>query len=117
MIYLDNSATTKPHKEVLNTFVQVNESFYANPASIHGAGVEANALLDRARGQIADLLKTEDQFVLFTAGGTESNNLAIFGVPKANTHKGKHIITTEIEHPSILEAVKSLEQEGYKVDF
>ncbi|HWK23794.1 MAG TPA: cysteine desulfurase family protein [Ureibacillus sp.] len=117
MIYLDNSATTKPHKEVLDTFVQVNESFYANPSSIHQAGVEANTLLDRARSQIADILHTEEQFVLFTAGGTESNNFAIFGVPKANTHKGKHIITTEIEHASILEAVKSLEQEGYEIDF
>ncbi|QCR33270.1 cysteine desulfurase family protein [Lysinibacillus sp. SGAir0095] len=117
MIYFDNSATTKPHKEVLNTFIQVNESFYANPSSIHEAGVEANTLLDRARSQIADLLHTEEQFVLFTAGGTESNNFAIFGVPKANTHKGKHIITTEIEHPSILEAVKSLQNEGFEVDY
>ncbi|TSI03094.1 cysteine desulfurase family protein [Lysinibacillus sp. BW-2-10] len=117
MIYLDNSATTKPYKEVLNTFIQVNESFYANPASIHEAGVESNTLLDRARGQVANLLHTENQHVLFTAGGTESNNFAIFGVPKANTHKGKHIITTEIEHASILEAAKSLEAEGYEVDY
>lgn len=117
MIYLDNSATTKPHKEVLNTFLQVNESFYANPSSIHEAGVEANSLLDRARGQIADLLHTENQYVLFTAGGTESNNFAVFGISKANTHKGKHIITTEIEHPSIIEAVKSLQNNGYEVDF
>ncbi|RHW33202.1 cysteine desulfurase [Lysinibacillus yapensis] len=117
MIYLDNSATTKPLKEVLNTFVQVNESFYANPSSIHGAGVEANTLLDRARSQLAEILHTEDRFVLFTAGGTESNNFAILGVAKANTHKGKHIITTKIEHPSILEAVKSLQHEGYEVDY
>lgn len=117
MIYLDNSATTKPHKEVLNTFVQVNESYYANPASIHAAGVDANTLLDRARSQIANILHTEDQYVLFTAGGTESNNFAIFGVPKANTHKGKHIITTEIEHPSILEAVKALQKDGYEIDY
>lgn len=117
MIYLDNSATTKPHKEVLDTFVQVNESFYANPASIHEAGVNANTLLDRARSQIANILHTEDKYVLFTAGGTESNNFAIFGVPKANTHKGKHIITTEIEHPSILEAVKALQKDGYEVDY
>ncbi|MFP3917031.1 cysteine desulfurase family protein [Lysinibacillus telephonicus] len=117
MIYLDNSATTKPHKEVLDTFVQVNESFYANPASIHEAGVDANTLLDRARSQIAKILHTEDKYVLFTAGGTESNNFAIFGVPKANTHRGKHIITTEIEHPSILEAIKALQKDGYEVDY
>lgn len=117
IVYLDNSATTKPLKEVLNTFIQVNESFYANPASIHEAGVEANTLLDRARSQIANILHTEEQLVLFTAGGTESNNFAIFGVSKANTHIGKHIITTEIEHPSILEGVKSLQKDGYEVDY
>ncbi|RKJ14316.1 aminotransferase class V-fold PLP-dependent enzyme, partial [Butyricicoccus sp. 1XD8-22] len=117
MIYFDNSATTKPYKEVLDTFIQVNEHFYANPASIHEAGVEANELLDRARSQVAQILKTDDYSVLFTGGGTESNNFAIFGVTKANTHKGKHIITTEIEHASILESVKSLEKEGFEVDY
>nr|WP_106780423.1 cysteine desulfurase family protein [Lysinibacillus timonensis] len=117
MIYFDNSATTKPYKEVLDTFIQVNEQYYANPASIHEAGLTANTLLDRARSQMANILKTDDKNVLFTAGGTESNNFAIFGVVKANTHKGKHIITTEIEHPSILEAVKALEKDGYEVDY
>ena len=117
MIYLDNSATTKPYKEVLNTFIQVNESFYANPASIHAAGVESNALLDRARAQIAKILRTDDRQVLFTAGGTESNNFAIFGIAKANTHKGKHIITTEIEHASVLEAIRVLEADGYEIDY
>lgn len=117
MIYLDNSATTQPHKEVLDTFVQVNESYYANPASIHEAGVEANTLLERARAQVAQLLQTEEQNILFTAGGTESNNFAIFGITKANTHKGKHIVTTEIEHPSVLEAVKVLQNDGFEVDY
>ena len=117
MIYFDNSATTQPFKEVLDTFVKVNENFYANPSSIHAAGVEANQLLDRARNQLAKILNTDDQFIYFTAGGTESNNLAIFGVPKANTHRGKHIITTEVEHASVLEAVKSLESEGFEVDY
>ncbi|HWL25337.1 MAG TPA: cysteine desulfurase family protein [Ureibacillus sp.] len=117
MIYFDNSATTKPNNEVLNTFIKVNEEFYANPASIHEAGMDANTLLDRARNQVAQLFNTEEKCVIFTAGGTESNNFAIFGVSKANTHKGKHIITTEIEHASILEAVKSLEKEGFEVDY
>lgn len=117
MIYFDNSATTRPYREVLDTFVKVNEHFYANPASIHEAGVEANELLDRARSQVADIFNTNENCVIFTAGGTESNNLAIFGVSKANTHKGKHIITTKIEHASILEAVKSLEKEGFEVDY
>ncbi|MCP1145578.1 cysteine desulfurase family protein [Lysinibacillus endophyticus] len=117
MIYLDNSATTKPYKEVLNTFIQVNESFYANPASIHEAGVESNTLLDRARAQMAKILGTDDRQVLFTAGGTESNNFAIFGIAKANTHKGKHIITTEIEHASVLESIRVLQADGYEIDY
>lgn len=117
MIYFDNSATTKPYDEVLHTFVKVNENYYANPASIHSFGVEVNQLLDAARSQIAQILHTESQNVLFTAGGTESNNFAIFGVAKANHHIGKHIITTEIEHASVLEAVKALENEGYEVDY
>ena len=83
MIYLDNSATTKPHKEVLATFMQVNEQYYANPASIHNAGVESNALLTKAREQMAHILNTEAKHVLFTSGGTESNNAAIYGVSKS----------------------------------
>lgn len=116
-IYLDNSATTKPHPEVMQTFLQVNELYYANPASIHEAGVEANTLLMRAREQIANIVQTETQDVIFTAGGTESNNFAIFGSAQANTHKGKHIVTTEIEHPSVLEAVKRLAQQGFDIDY
>lgn len=117
MIYLDNSATTKPLPEVLDTFIKVNELYYANPASIHEAGVEANNLLNSARHQIAKILNTNEEHVLFTGGGTESNNFAIFGITKANSHIGKHVITTEIEHPSILEAMKELEKNGYDVEY
>ncbi len=117
MIYLDNSATTKPHKDVLATFMLVNEQYYANPASIHRAGVESNALLTKAREQLANILHTEEKNILFTSGGTESNNAAIFGLAKSSNFRGKHIITTEIEHPSILEAVKRLEEEGYEIDY
>lgn len=117
MIYLDNSATTKPHKEVLATFMQVNELYYANPASIHKAGVESHALLTKAREQMAQIVNTEPHSVLFTSGGTESNNFAVYGVAKSSGFRGKHIITTEIEHPSILEAVKRLAEEGFEVDY
>lgn len=117
MIYLDNSATTKPHEAVMQTFLQVNEHYYANPASIHRAGVEANDLLMRAREQVAGILKTEDTNIIFTAGGTESNNFALYGVARASTHKGKHIIISEIEHPSVLEAAKLLAEEGFEVDY
>lgn len=117
MIYLDNSATTKPLPEVLDTFIKVNEVYYANPASIHEAGVETNKLLNSARHQMAKILNTKEELVLFTAGGTESNNFAIFGTTKANTHIGKHVITTEIEHPSVLQSMKQLEIDGYEVDY
>ncbi|OEC00235.1 aminotransferase class V [Lysinibacillus sphaericus] len=116
-IYLDNSATTKPYQEVMQTFMAVNEQYYANPASIHAMGVESNALLMRAREQVADILKTEAKNVLFTSGGTESNNTAILGLARANTHKGKHVLTTEIEHLSVLESVKQLEKEGFEIDY
>ncbi|MFJ7663775.1 cysteine desulfurase family protein [Lysinibacillus sp. NPDC097162] len=116
-IYLDNSATTKPYKEVMQTFMAVNEQYYANPASIHAMGVESNELLMRAREQVADILKTEAKNVLFTSGGTESNNTAIIGLARGNTHKGKHILTTEIEHPSVLESVKQLEKEGFEIEY
>lgn len=117
MIYLDNSATTKPLPEVLDTFIKVNEMYYANPASIHEAGVESNNLLNSARHQMAKILNTKDEHVLFTGGGTESNNFAIFGITKANGHIGKHIITTEIEHASVLQAMNELENNGYEVDY
>ena len=117
MIYLDNCATTQPHEEVLQTFRTVNERYYANPASIHKMGVEANELLSRARQQLAQLLQTSEKEMIFTSGGTESNNLAIIGTALANKHRGQHIITTVIEHPSVLEAVKYLEKEGFTVDY
>lgn len=117
MIYLDNSATTKIDATVLQTFIQINEQYFANPASIHEAGVEAHHLLQRARQQLAQMVHTEEKNVVFTSGGTEANNLAVFGIAEANTHIGKHIITTAIEHPSVLQAVKSLEQKGFEVDY
>jgi len=117
MIYFDNSATTKPHDEVLHTFLEVNNNYFANPASIHAFGVEVNELLEAARNQIAHIIKTKPEHVLFTSGGTESNNFAIFGVAKKNKHIGKHIITTEIEHASVLEAYKTLEKDGYEVEY
>lgn len=117
MIYLDSAATTQPLHEILQAFNVANEKYFANPASIHKMGVEANTLLDRARQQMAQLLHTTEKEVIFTSGGTESNNLAIIGVARANKMKGKHIITTSIEHPSVLEAVKFLETEGFEIDY
>lgn len=113
MIYLDNSATTKPKKEVLETFVAANEQFYGNPASLHQLGNTAEDLLEKARAQIADLLHMEH--VIFTSGGTESNNLALFGTARAYEHRGKHIITAATEHPSVLNSLKVLEEQGFEI--
>lgn len=117
LIYFDNSATTKVHPEVLSNFVAVNEKFWANPASIHEFGHQTNELLQSAREQIADILKTTSNKVYFTSGGTESNNLAIFGLAQKYKHRGRHILVSEIEHPSILEAAKKLLDQGFEVDW
>jgi len=117
MIYFDNSATTKVHSEVLNTFVAVNEKFWANPASIHTFGHQTNELLQSAREQIADILKTSNEKIFFTSGGTESNNLAIFGLAHKYKQRGKHVLISEIEHPSIIEAAKKLSEQGFDVEW
>lgn len=117
MIYLDHSATTKPDPAVLQTFIQANERFYANPASLHQMGVEANTLLSRSREQIADIIKTSPLQIIFTSGGSESNNFAIKGLARANKHRGKKILVSAIEHASVLESAKALENEGFIVEY
>ncbi|MCG1022038.1 cysteine desulfurase family protein [Sutcliffiella horikoshii] len=115
MIYLDNSATTKPYKEVLNSYLTVSTDYYGNPSSIHSMGGEAEKLLHRSRETIASLLSVHHKEVIFTSGGTESNNLAIKGSALSKKSIGNHIITTSIEHPSVINAIKDLEAEGFDV--
>ncbi|WP_226680410.1 cysteine desulfurase family protein [Sutcliffiella horikoshii] len=115
MIYLDNSATTKPYKEVLDSFLKVSTDYFGNPSSLHSLGGEAEMLLNRSRETIATLLHVHHKEVIFTSGGTESNNLAIKGCALSKRNIGKHIITTAIEHPSVTNAIKDLEQEGFEV--
>lgn len=117
MIYFDNSATTKPYKEVLDTFLKVNESYYANPSSIHSFGGRVEKLIQQSREQVASLLGIKGKEVFFTSGGTESNNLAIKGTALQYGHRGKHIITTNIEHPSVINAFKQLEAFGYSATY
>lgn len=117
MIYLDNSATTKPYPEVLKSFQQVSDVYFANPSSIHPLGGEAEKLLQKSREQVADLLGVEAGEIVFTSGGTEGNNTAIKGTALEHASRGKHIITTEIEHPSVLAACGSLEQSGFEVTY
>ncbi len=116
-IYLDNSATTKPYDDVVDYVLKVSKDFYGNPSSLHTKGIESENLVKKARTQIAEALKVDSKDICFTSGGTESNNLAILGYLKANPRAGKHVITSEIEHPSVLEVYKQLAQEGYRVDF
>ncbi|WP_010288306.1 cysteine desulfurase family protein [Kurthia massiliensis] len=117
MIYLDHSATTKPSAEVMHTFIQANERYYANPASLHEMGVSVNNLLNRSREQVAGLIHTTPEHVIFTSGGSESNNFLIKGLARANTHRGKHIVVSSIEHASVLETARALEHEGFTVDY
>lgn len=117
MIYFDNSATTKPYKEALSTYVKVNEQFFGNPSSLHHLGLQAERLLFESRKQMASLLGTEAENIIFTSGGTEANNLAIKGTALANMHRGRHIITQQTEHPSVINACRQLEEHGFRVSY
>jgi cysteine desulfurase len=117
MIYLDNSATTKPFPEVVDSFVTVATKYFGNPSSLHELGMKAERLLTQAREQIAAALQVKPSEIIFTSGGTEANNFAIKGVAFQYRHRGNHIITTAIEHPSVSEACQQLEQLGFKVTY
>ncbi|MGI6038079.1 MAG: cysteine desulfurase family protein [Limnochordia bacterium] len=112
-IYLDNSATTRPHQQVLEAMWPIFMERYGNPSSLHNKGLEGEQVLSQARRQVATLLGVKPEEIYYTSGGTESNNLAIQGVARAFSHRGRHIITSVIEHPSVLETVKALEKQGY----
>ncbi|NLI68079.1 MAG: cysteine desulfurase [Bacilli bacterium] len=117
MIYLDNGATTKPHPEVLESFQKVSENYFANPSSIHELGGTVSDLQSEARKQIAQILGVEPEEIVFTSGGTEGNNLAIKGIALEHQNRGKHIITSKVEHPSVYNTCKSLETLGFEVTY
>ena len=117
MIYLDYSATTPADKEVVDTFNKVSLEYIGNPNSLHKLGVEAKKLMDAATNQVAELLHVKSSEVIFTSGASESNNLAIFGVVNRYLNRGKHIITTKLEHSSVLECMNYLEKRGYIIDY
>lgn len=113
-IYLDNAATTSTYKEVAEVAVDIMCHEYGNPSSLHEKGFRASQILEKARGEIASVLGSSPDEVFFTSGGTESNNLAIIGAAKAQKRRGKKIITTQIEHASVLESFEGLEEDGFK---
>ena len=117
MIYFDNAATTKIYDDALTSYVQVSQKFFGNPSSLHQLGVDAYQVLTKARTQVASLLSVQPEEIFFTSGGTESNNWAIKGTALEKSVFGKHIITTKIEHPSVLQTCKQLERFGFEVTY
>jgi len=116
-VYLDNSATTPVFPEVLEYIYNIQLYNYGNPSSLHLKGIEAEKEMEAARKSIAAILRCSPREIVFTSGGTESNNLAIKGLSSRNQRRGKHLITTPIEHPSALNSFKQLEHDGFAVSY
>ena len=117
MIYFDNSATTKPYPEALETYMQVASKILGNPSSLHSLGDQATRILDASRQQIADLIGKKSDEIFFTSGGTEGDNWVIKGVAFEKAQFGKHIIVSAIEHPAVKESALWLKSQGFEVDF
>lgn len=116
-IYLDNCSTTKPREEVIEEIANALRNDYGNPSSLHRLGLNSEKKIDSAREKIANYLKVSKEEIFFTSGATESNNLAIKSILEKFSRNGKHIITTSIEHPSVLNVVKNFEERGYSVTY
>ena len=116
-IYLDNSATTRAYDCVGELVKKVMCEDYGNPSSMHAKGVAAEQYIKEAKETFAKLLKVQPKEIVFTSGGTESDNLALRGVAMANQRAGKHLITTAIEHPAIINTMRHLEEEGFRVTY
>ena len=117
MIYLDYSATTPVDYEVIDTYSKVCKEFIGNPNSLHKLGLDAKKLIDASSEQIAKILKIKPSEIIYTSGASEANNMAIKGVVSKYSNRGKHIITTELEHSSIVAPLNYLQSKGYEVDF
>ncbi|WP_159549592.1 cysteine desulfurase family protein [Streptococcus halichoeri] len=117
MIYFDNAATTRPYPEALKTYSEVASKIFGNPSSLHVLGSNAHRILEASRKQIAELLGVEPDTIIFTSGGTESDNWAIKGTAFAKKAFGKHIIVSDIEHPAVKESAKWLLEQEFDVSF
>lgn len=117
-VYLDNSATTQAYQSVAELVQKVMCEDYGNPSSMHAKGVAAEKYIKEAKETLAKIWKVQEKEIFFTSGGTESDNLAVIGAARANKRAGKHLITSSIEHPAILNAMRFLEEEeGYRVTY
>lgn len=116
-VYLDNSATTKCLPDVAKLMTQIMCEEYGNPSSMHTKGVEAEKHVQKAKETIARLLKVQEKEILFTSGGTESDNIALIGIAMSHCREGRHIITTQIEHPAILQTCAFLEEQGFQITY
>ena len=114
-IYFDNSSTTRACPEAAQKAVEMMTQNYGNPSSLHSMGFRAEQELRSAREAVASLLGAKDEEIYFTSGGTESNNISLFGAARAGKKRGNRIVTTQIEHPSVLKTAKQLEREGFEV--
>ena len=117
IVYLDNAATTKMSDKVIEEMTKSFSENYGNPSSVHTFGQRAKSAVERARHIVVQNLKVETTEIVFTSGGAEGNNLVIRGFLKANKDKGKHIITSKIEHSTVLKTFEQLENEGYEVSY
>ena len=113
-IYLDNSATTRVCEKSAEKVLELMTQCYGNPSSLHKKGLEAQREVAHARQAVAVSLGAQPREIIFTSGGTEANNLAVLGGAAAGRRRGKRIVTTAIEHPSVLEPMRQLEKEGWK---
>lgn len=116
-VYLDNSATTRSFDEVAALMTQIMCEDYGNPSSLHRKGVQAEKYIRYAKDVIARNLKVSEKEIFFTSGGTEADNLAIRGCAYANCRSGRHLITTQVEHPAVLQTMKHLEEDGFRVTY
>ena len=116
-VYLDNSATTRVFPEVAELMTKIMCVDYGNPSSLHRKGMEAERYLTYAKQTFAKLLKVDEKEIYFTSGGTESDNIAIMGCAMANNRRGKHLITTQVEHPAVLNTMRHMESIGYRVTY
>ena len=114
-VYLDNNATTKVDEEVVKAMIPYFSEYYGNPFSLHLFGAETGKAVTEARQTIADILKAKPSEIIFTASGSEADNLAIRGIAKAYKHRGKHIITSTIEHPAVKNTFMDLMEDGFEI--